>query len=134
MSRFQTADFEISGRVAHMQALQAVVKLTVAVSNRVAGSDGPNAWKPTSTEVFGVSIEDPGLRDYATQSVTVGDLVIIKGKLSSTHFSSGQAPKPSSGLRLVVTSIVAIPKRQADRLDTIPPITTETPRGATPPF
>lgn len=134
MSRFQSAGFEISGRVAHIQTLQAVVKLTVAVSNRTASLEGPGTWKPTTTEVFGISIEDPGLRDYATQSVAVGDLVIVKGKLSSTHFSSGQATKPSSGLRLVVTSIVAIPKRQADRLDTIPPFADEIARSGTPPF
>lgn len=104
MSRFQSADFEISGRVAHLQELQAVVKLTVAVSNRIPTSDAPSMWKATSTEVFGLSIEDPGLRDYTMQSVAIGDLVIIKGKLASTHFSSGQPMKPASGLRLVVTS------------------------------
>lgn len=134
MSRFQSASFEINGRVAHMQALQTVVKLTVAVSNRISSGDGANTWKATGTAVFGLSIEDPGLREYVTQSIAIGDLVLIKGNLSSTHFNGAQSPKPSSGIRLVVTSIVAVPKRQADRLDAIPPVAAEAASSSEPAF
>jgi hypothetical protein len=134
MSRFQSASFEISGRVAHMQALQTVVKLTVAVSNRIPSGEASNTWKPTGTAVFGLTVEDPALREYVTQSVAIGDLVLIKGNLSSTHFSGAQSPKPSSGIRLVVTHLVAVPKRQADRLDIIPPIAANTASSGEPAF
>lgn len=134
MSRFQGAQFEINGRVAHLQVLQAVVKLTVAVSNQLPNGQDPAGWKPTSTEVFGVSVEDPGLRDYASQSVAIGDLVMIRGRLASTHFSSSQVTKPASGLRLLVTHIVCVPKRQADRLDAIPPAALNATVQSGPPF
>ncbi|MFC5508760.1 hypothetical protein [Bosea massiliensis] len=134
MSRFQSASFEINGRVAHMQPLQTVVKLTVAVSNRTSSGEAPSTWKAAGTAVFGLSVEDPGLREYVTQFVAIGDLVLIKGNLSSTHFNGAQSPKPSSGIRLVVTHIVAVPKRQADRLDAIPPVAADAASSGEPSF
>lgn len=134
MSRFQLARFEINGRVAHIQVLQGVVKLTVAVSNRVPKLEAAAEWKTASTEVFGIAIEDPALREYASQSVTVGDLVMVAGRLASTQFSSGQATRPASGLKLLVTELVCVPKRQADRLDAIPPVSIDTAVQSTPPF
>jgi hypothetical protein len=87
-----------------------------------------------STEVFGLTLEDPGLREYASQSIAVGDLVMVAGRLGSTHFNSGQPTKAASGLKMVVTSIVSIAKRQADRLDAMPPPNLEAAAQGTPPF
>ncbi|PZR95174.1 MAG: hypothetical protein DI537_05160 [Stutzerimonas stutzeri] len=131
MSRFQFASFELAGRVAHMQALQGVTKLTVAVSTRSPSPEDEDRWAPADTAIFGLTVEDPGLREYAAASVVVGDLVMLKGRLSSTHFTSAHPSKPASGLRLIVTSLVAVPKRQADRLDAIPPFA-EKPRSPVP--
>lgn len=134
MTRYQGSSFAIDGRIAQMQPLDGVTKLAISVLSREPAADRPGGWKTLKTDVFGLSVEDADLRDYLAQSAAIGDLIKLEGVLSSTAFSSDNAPKAAAGIKFHVTKILCIPKRQADRLDGISPPLSKTPSGGTPPF